>query len=64
MVKGDYFTLARQVQAAVDPLLTSFLESKAALAKKIHPRAHELFQELIRSLKGGKRNRPTLLVAG
>ncbi|MEK7500825.1 MAG: polyprenyl synthetase family protein [Patescibacteria group bacterium] len=64
MVKGDYFTLARQVQAAVDPLLTSFLESKVALAKKIHPRACELFQELIRSLKGGKRNRPTLLVAG
>lgn len=64
MVKDNYFDLARQVQAAVDPLLTSFLEGKVAWAKKIHPRAHELFQELIRSLRGGKRNRPVLLVAG
>ncbi|MBI4119860.1 MAG: polyprenyl synthetase family protein [Parcubacteria group bacterium] len=64
MVKGGYFALVRQIQAEVDPLLTSFLEGEFAWAKKIHPRAGELFQEIKRSLKDGKRNRPTLLAIG
>ena len=61
---NDYFTLARQIQTAVDPLLTSFLEGELIWAKKIHSRAGELFQEIKRSLRGGKRNRPTLLAIG
>src|SRR3989338_2253572 len=55
---------SRNIQRQVDDVLTRFLKEKEREFGRVHPLGREIIKEVRRSLKGGKRLRPALVVIG